>query len=216
MPKKIKSAIFVFCEGESEMEYASFLKKQFADVVAIQKPVKGLFEEAASKFEKAPKFRDYASETDEIWFFFDVDTEHGDQAKWDSRLRIIKTLRKLRRKPNIKVRLLMTTACIEYWLLLHFQKTQPPIVTVADKEGMLRRLVTKVPHYEKGDHTSIFEIAQKYQVAIENGNWSMEQLKAESSPRDKSEDGINEWLYKNSKTFTNVHEAIVFLEGLRL
>ena len=39
MPKKMKRAIFLFCEGESEIEYASFLKDTFRDVVAIQKPV---------------------------------------------------------------------------------------------------------------------------------------------------------------------------------
>ncbi len=215
MPKKMKPAIFVFCEGESEMEYASFLKDRFRDVVAIQKPVKGTFDKAKANFSNSPKYRDYASETDEIWFFFDIDEEQGDKEKWNDRLTIIKQLRKLRKKPNIKVRLLMTTACIEYWFFLHFQKVQPPIKTSADKEKMLKELETKVPAYVKGDKTTIYQIAEKYKIAIQNGEWSIAQLKTESLPRDTSEDGVNEWLYKNSKTFSNVHEAIIFLEELR-
>ncbi len=215
MPKSIKLAIYVFCEGESEMEYASFLKNEFRDVVAIQTPVKGTFEIAKKKFKNEPKYRNNASETDEIWFFFDIDEEQGDKEKWDNRLKIMNQLRKLRKKPNIKVRLLMTTACIEYWLFLHFQKTQPPIKTSADKERMLNELQTKVPAYVKGDKATIYQIAEKYKIAIQNGEWSIAQLKTESLPRDTSEDGVNEWLYKNSKTFSNVHEAIIFLEELR-
>ena len=42
-----------------------------------------------------------------------------DVNKWDERYRIIKKLRKLRKDQNIRVRLLMTSGCIEYWLMLH-------------------------------------------------------------------------------------------------
>lgn len=214
MSKQTKPAIFVFCEGESEIAYASFLKEKFSDVVAIQKPVKGTFDKAKSNFANAPKYRDYASETDEIWFFFDIDYEQGDKEKWNERLAVMKGLRKLRKKPNIKIRLLMTTACIEYWFYLHFEKKQPIIQTSADKEKMLKELVSIVPSYSKANKDAIFQIAENYKTAIENGRWSIEQLKAESQQRDTSEDGINEWLYKNSKTFSNVHEAVVYLEEL--
>ena len=215
MPKKIKPAIFIFCEGESEIEYASFLKRIFCDVVAIQKPVKGLFDQAKANFKKSPKYRDYVNETDEIWFFFDVDEEQGDKAKWDNRLKIIKELRKLRKKPNIKIRLLMTTGCIEYWFSLHYQKTQPLIKTSVDKDKVLKDLILKVPNYAKGDQTSICEIANNYQKAIENGKWVIQQLQNENQSHDHTEDGLNEWLYKNSKTFSNVHEALLYLESLR-
>ncbi len=215
MPKKAKPAIFVFCEGETEIAYASFLKEMFDDVVAIQRPVKGTFEKAKSNFKNSPKFCNYTNETDEIWFFIDIDEEQGDKEKWDERLGIIKGLRRLRKNPQIKIRLLMTTACIAYWLFLHFHKAQPPIKTSADKERMRQDLITKAPNYQKGDKISIYEIATRYKTAIENGQWSLEQLKAESLPQYDSEDAMNEWLYKNTKTFSNVHEAIVFLEGLR-
>ena len=42
--------------------------------------------------------------TDEIWFFFDVDD--GQPGCWDRIQKIVSTLKKLRKKPNIRVRLL--------------------------------------------------------------------------------------------------------------
>ena len=36
--KNIKPLVYVFCEGESEQEYARFLKEQFVDVVSIKYP----------------------------------------------------------------------------------------------------------------------------------------------------------------------------------
>lgn len=109
--KKPKPLIYVFCEGESEQAYVKFLKKRFSDVAVINGPSKPeLFEEADRRFRKDPKFRNSVEVTDEIWFFFDV--ERKDIEKWDRRLKVIKSLRKLRKNPNICVRLLMTTGCL--------------------------------------------------------------------------------------------------------
>ena len=68
-----KAVIRVFCEGESEQAYIDFLKMQFQDVAAIKYPRgTGLFETAKDKFSKDPKWKDYANEIDEVWFFFDI------------------------------------------------------------------------------------------------------------------------------------------------
>ena len=84
MPRQLKRKkpyIVVFCEGESEQAYTDFLKKEFKDVASIKRPSStGLFEEADSKFKKDKSYRDYAEVTDEIWFFFDVETK--DVQKW--------------------------------------------------------------------------------------------------------------------------------------
>ena len=119
MARKIKPLIYVFCEGESEIEYTKYLKEKFEDVAVIQKPVKGLFEVADKKFKKDAKYRNNAEVTDEIWFFFDVDD--GQTGSWDRIQKIVSTLKKLRKKPNIRVRLLMTTGCVEFWFLLHYK-----------------------------------------------------------------------------------------------
>ena len=111
-------------------DYTDFLKKEFKDVASIKRPSStGLFEEADSKFQKDKAYQGYAEVTDEIWFFFDVETK--DIGSWDARMKIIKRLRSLRKKPGIKVRLLMTTGCIEYWLMLHYDMYAPSIQTVA-------------------------------------------------------------------------------------
>ena len=108
MPRRIKNTkplIYVFCEGESEQAYTDFLKWKFSDVAVIKRPAAtGLFDEADSRFKKDPRFRNSAEVTDEIWFFFDVETK--DIGNLEKRLKIIKNLRKLRKGPNIKVRLL--------------------------------------------------------------------------------------------------------------
>ena len=161
-----KPLIYVFCEGESEQAYAKFLKEHFADVAVLKIPSKtGLFSKAKNDFDKEPKYRNYAEVTDEIWFFFDVEAD--DCGKWDERWKIIETLRGLREKPNVHVRLLMTTACIEYWLMLHYKMMIPTsLTTVEDKERMRHQLIEIVPNYQKGDETAIRKIAAEYPLAL--------------------------------------------------
>ncbi|MCI9166458.1 MAG: RloB domain-containing protein [Oscillospiraceae bacterium] len=210
--RKTKPLIYVFCEGESEQAYTKFLKKHFADTAVIKcVPQTGLFQEAKDKFDKEAKYRDNADVTDEIWFFFDV--EESDIGKWDQRLKVIKYLRRLKKKPGIRVRLLMTTACIEYWLLLHYEMTAPPIQTVADKARMLKKLQEYAPAYVKGDQTVTARIAQNYQTAIQHGTQTLDDLLADGLPDREDSDERNGWLCRSHKTFTTVQEAIQFLES---
>ena len=90
--KRSKPYIVVFCEGKSEQVYTDFLRKEFKDVASIKRPPStGLFDEADNKFKKDKKYRDNAEVTDEVWFFFDVET--ADAGLWDARMKIIKRLR---------------------------------------------------------------------------------------------------------------------------
>ena len=85
--RKQKAYIVVFCEGESERAYMEFLKKKFSDVAAFKFNCStNLFEEADSKFKKDKRYSDYTEETDEIWFFFDVETK--DIPKWTAGSRL--------------------------------------------------------------------------------------------------------------------------------
>ncbi len=217
MPRKLRNTkplIYVFCEGESEQAYTDFLKKKFADVAVIKRPgTTGIFEEAEAKFSKDSKYRDSAEVTDEIWFFFDV--EQTDVSKWDARYKIIKNLRKLRKNPNIRIRLLMTTACIEYWLMLHYQYYVPKLESVADKERVLAELIKKEQYYQKGDSASTERIASRYPTAIENAEKTVRNLLSEGMPGLDDTDERNKWLYTNCKTFSNTFEAIRYLEELK-
>ena len=206
--KPAKPYIVVFCEGESEQAYTDFLRKEFKDVASIHRPkATGLFDVADSKYKKDTKYRDYAEVTDEVWFFFDVETK--DIGAWESRLKIINRLRSLRKDPNIKVRLLMTTGCIEYWLMLHYEYLAPTIRTVADKERILSKVVTKEPTYKKGDMDAISRIAENYPTAVVNN------LLLQGLPGFDNTDKRNEWLCTQCLTFSTVYEAIEFLESLK-
>lgn len=208
-----KTIIRVFCEGESEQAYTKFLKEKFSDVAAIKYPSKtGLFEYAESLFDKDPLYRDYTDVIDEVWFFFDVET--GDNNKWEERYSVINKLRKLRKKPNIRVRLLMTTGCIEYWLMLHLRYYTPSLQTVAEKERVISEIKAEEPLYEKGNYEIIAKIADKYPIAVNNAKKTVNRFLAEGMPGIEDTDERNQWLYRKCLTFSNVYEAIEFLESL--
>ena len=216
MPHQIRESkkyIVVFCEGESEQVYMDFLKEEFRDVAVIKRVnTTGLFAEADGIFRNNKKYIDNAEVTDEIWFFFDVETKDTDS--WDARMRIIKRLRSLRKKPGIRIRLLMTTGCIEYWLMLHYEFSVPPIQTVAEKKRVMERLLTKVPNYRKGDADVTAEIAQNYRTAVVNARQTVENLLNHGLPSLADTDERNRWLCQKCLTFSNVYEAIDFLTSL--
>lgn len=212
--KKSKVSICVFCEGESEQVYTDFLKSKFQDVAVFKRPSStGLFEEADNRFKKDPKYRDYSDVFDEIWFFFDV--EEKDVDNLSKRLEIIKRLRRLRKKPQIRVRLLMTTGCIEYWLMLHYRLFAPPVLTVPEKEQMLRQVIKEEPTYKKGNYIATARIAQHYPTAVKNAGIVLQNLLKEGMPGLVDTDERNLWLCKNCRTFSTVQEAISFLESLK-
>lgn len=216
MPRKLKPAkplIYVFCEGESEQVYTDFLKKTFGNVVVLKHPADtGLFEEAQSKFKKEPRYRDSIDQTDEIWFFYDV--ERDDIHKWDERLKIIKQLRKMRRGSGIRVRLLMTTGCIEYWLMLHYKFCAPQISDVAGKNRVMGELIKIVPDYAKGDVGSTWKIAARYPEAVNNARKALSNLQDKGLPCVEDTDERNHWLSTQNVTFSTVFEAIDYLEKL--
>lgn len=212
--KKSKPYIVVFCEGESEQAYTDFLKKEFGDAASIRRPAStGLFDEADNKFKKDKKYRDNAEVTDEVWFFFDVETADADL--WDARMKIIKRLRSLRKRPGIRVRLLMTTGCIEYWLMLHYEMCAPSIQTVAEKQRVMDRLLTKEPSYRKGDAEVTAKIAQNYPTAVINAKQTVSNLFQQGLPGLEDTDERNRWLCQKCITFSTVYEAIDFLTSLQ-
>ena len=212
--KKPKPYIVVFCEGESEQAYTEFLKKEFKDVAAIKYPKStGLFDEAANKFKNDKRYWDNVEVTDEIWFFFDVETK--DSSIYEKRMKIVNRLRTLKKKPNIKVRLLMTTGCIEYWLMLHYEYMAPPIHTVADKERIMKKLLAKEPTYKKGDAVAVGKIARNYPEAVKNAKKTVVNLLQDGLPCVEDTDERNQWLCQHCPTFSNVYEAIDFLDSLK-
>lgn len=120
-----------------------------------------------------------------------------------------------RKKPGIRVRLLMTTGCIEYWLLLHYELYVPPIQTVAEKQRVMERLLSKEPHYYKGSKDITGRIAQNYPIAVVNGRKTVSNLLPEGLPGLEDTDERNRWLCQKCLTFSTVYEAIEFLTSLQ-
>lgn len=158
------------------------------------------------------KYRDVAEATDEIWFFFDVESKDGADEIWSERLKTINYLRKLRKKPNIRVRLLMTSGCVEYWFMLHFKDCAPPTQTDADKKKLVEDVKKIIPTYKKGDKDSIWKIAPNYPTAIKYAQKRLQSIK--EIPCIEDTDERNHWLCKNCLTFSTVFEALDFLESL--
>lgn len=141
--------------------------------------------------------------------------ETKDIGKWPQRISIIKKLRKLRKRPEIRVRLLMTSGCIEYWLMLHYKYYTPPLITVSDKERVINELKKQIPTYAKGAYPATERIAVHYPSAVENSRKTVMALLSEGLPGIEDTDIRNQWLATQSKTFSNVYEAIDFLQALR-
>lgn len=94
---------------------------------------------------------------------------------------------------------------------MHYEKTQPLIVSVKDKEKVLKLLSTKYcPGYEKGDKDTTWKIAEHYETAIENGEWSLKRIADELEGTADENERIRR-LYFTDSTFTNVHEAVKHL-----
>ena len=149
LTKDPKKLIYVFCEGESEITYINQLKNVFKKV-AVLRPEKAMIPELKSMFKPSACHEGEESEIDEIWFFFDI--EDVDRVThWESWKKTLQEFSKGRKTSNIKIRLLMTTACVEYWFLLHYQKTTQPIKSSADKNHVSQELSKFIPSYKKAD-----------------------------------------------------------------
>ena len=206
-----KKAIYVFWEGESEEAYTNALKKMFsAHAVIKTHREKGTFETARTFYRGNLAFKNALSEYDELWFFFDTEVDKANQ--WEHNMKCLKDIIAARGKNPIPIRLLMTTGCVEYWFLLHYERVRPAIVNPADKARVLTTLQNHVPSYAKGDQNATTTIAQHYEDAIENGRWTLECLKREGMPNNEKQ--RDQWLYQGRHTFTTVHEAVEMLMGL--
>lgn len=203
--------IIVFWEGESEEEYFKFMRQEFHEKANVKiHSKKGIFAMAKKAFSLQGDYGDEVAYVDEIWFVFD--TEPDLRQKWDEYWEIVKSIRK--KCKNARVRLLMTKGCIEYFFLLHFERTAPSITMPYDKEKILKTLKSRYcPYYEKGNKKTTWEIAERYKSSIENGKWSLKRIDEELS-RAKDEDERYKLLYFTDSTFTNAHEAIEYLEAL--
>ena len=126
--KQMKPIFFVFCEGETEMEYVRFLRSLYrAPIQVIVKKGKSNISEDIIEHSK----REYVTTgKDKVFLMYDLD--------------VTGMLDHLQMIPNTE--LLVSNPCIELWFLLHYQEQKTAIS--ADKCNLLLHKASK--EYKKG------------------------------------------------------------------
>lgn len=99
--------------------------------------------------------------------------------------------------------------------MLHYKMYVPPLQTVAEKERVIAEIATKESTYAKGNQQAIFKIAENYSIAVINSEKTIKNLLQDGLPGLEDTDIRNQWLCRNCKTFSNVYEAINYLESLK-
>lgn len=207
--------VYVYYEGEgSEKAYLEFIKSKFQDVVIVRGK-KGFYPETEQDLDKpGSEINKKWDVINEIWFFFDIDPGtmmDGTFRSWNGLKNVVEKIHK--RSRNIKIRILMTTGCIEYWFVLHFEQTQPAMDGLPFKEKMMKQLKKHVPQYTKAGVETIKAFADsKMDCAIANGQRVMRSVTKSINLTNANKD---QKLYTSGATFSNVYEALVYLKSLK-
>lgn len=189
-----KSLIYVYYEGEgSEKAYLNFLKTRFRGSAEI-KGKKGFYSDIERDLKaQQSMLRRLWDQIGEIWLFFDVDQNtimEGSEENWIKLDDAIRKINRMAGRKSIRIRLLMTTGCIEYWFLLHFEQVQPPYKTGPEfKKYIENRLKRHIPDYRKSDEQLIRKLAEEgFDQGLINGRWTIESLEKKGAITHGSEE----------------------------
>ena len=162
--------ILILCEDEksSKLYFESFkkdekLKRELSsvDIEVIHpkdhSPV-GLVKKAKEKKKKAKRDR---NSYDEIWVVLDKDSH----ANMDRALNMAK---------DNRITIALSVICFEYWILLHFERTTKPFVKCDDITSHIKK--NHLGGYKKNINCYLF-LKDKVGIAIENGDWVLNQTK---------------------------------------
>ena len=142
--KTMKPNFFVFCEGESEVAYISYLRSQYR--VPIQIIPRKSDSNISIRYIENCK-RDYIeTENDKTFLMFDLDVDG--------------MLEHLQSIPNAV--LLVSNPCIELWYLLHFEECH----TELTQNACIKKLKRHLEHYTKGN-LALNEKQQLYEKTSE-------------------------------------------------
>lgn len=100
-------------------------------------------------------------------------------------------------------------------MLRYYKMYVPSIQTVAEKQRVMDRLLTKEPNYRKGDAGATAKIAQNYPTAVIDARQTVSNLIQQGLPALEDTDERNRWLCQKCLTFSTVYEAIDFLASLQ-
>lgn len=164
--------LLIVCEDgkSSKFYFESFkrdekLKRHLASVsIEVVQPKDhspvGLVTDAKIKKQKAKKDR---NPYDEIWIVLDKDYHANIEKAFDMAY-------------ANKFKIALSVICFEYWILLHFEKTNRPFRKCADIISYIRK--NHHPEYLKQENT-YYNLKDKVGIAINNGKWIVKQSQSD-------------------------------------
>lgn len=167
---QLKKRVLILCEGETEQRYLSNYRtlplnrdRLRSVVIDIYKPQNhsplGLVREAKKAMNASRKDK---LAYDQVWVVFDKDGHENIPAAFEEA-----------RNSKPPINIAFSAICFEYWILLHFEKSNRPYEKCANLIKLLSE--TYCPNYHKMQlDTSIYE---RLGLAIENSDWLLEQNK---------------------------------------
>jgi len=126
--KLVNPTFFVFCEGESEEAYISFLRSSYRIPINIKAKIAG--NRITKKYIENYKQTQTAHLKDKTFLIYDGDVPE-----------IVDKLKKIK-----KVNLLVSNPCFELWYLLHCQNQTAELSSIE----CFNKLSNHVPNYSKG------------------------------------------------------------------
>lgn len=145
--RSVRPTFFVFCEGETEEEYVSFLRSHFRVPIEIDASVTGLglTKEHIERYKRGKT----TMAKDRNFLIFDLDRPE--------------ILQRLEAIPDATI--IATNPCFELWYLLHYTARR----TALTSEDCIKKLLKANPKYKKGhiDKTLREILAEKMDTATE-------------------------------------------------
>ena len=163
--KAPRSVTLIVCEGETEQEYFEAARIHYTlsstEVVVAENTVGSAPKSVVQCAEKKCAER---GGDDKVFCVMDRNGhESFDQAR-----ATIKTLAGRKRKP-LPIEEAVSIPCFEVWVLLHFERADPPFNRCNDVIQQIRE--KHMPGYEKADRAVIKQLMQRIDDAVSNAQW---------------------------------------------
>ncbi len=189
--KTPRSVTLIVCEGETEQEYFDAARIHYAlstaEVIVAENTVGSA---PISVVQCAEKKCAERGGYDKVYCVMDRDG-HG---SFDQARVAIKTLAGRTRKP-LPIEEAVSIPCFEVWVLLHFERADPPFTRCDD---VIQRIRDKhMTNYEKADTAVVRQLMQRIDDAVANAEW----LEGRA-------------VTNNHNPFTSVHRVVQYLAGV--
>ena len=136
--KKINPKLWVFCEGESEATYVSYLRSKYRlpSIKIISKVTGASISEREIRNHKTGEA---SHEKDKTFLMYDGD--------------LLEVISRLKQIANVD--LLITTPCLELWYLLHYTNHRTALTSAACEQKLKQKCIS----YKKGVISSELKMA---------------------------------------------------------